>query len=315
MELAVECGIRCPETAAVESPADVNRWLDRHAGPAVLKTDGSWGGRETWVVRTDADVARAWRRLSRPPALARGVKRLLVERDPWALRARLAGHQPRLSIQSFIEGAAGNAAVACLDGEVLGAVQAEVVRGCGATGPSTVVRIVEHPEMRAAAEAVVKRLRLSGLIGLDFMLEAGTGHAYLIEINPRATPTSHLVSAEGVDLLAALRSALGYAGRAPRTAPYPSDGLVALFPQELRRDPRSELVDVAYHDIPWHAPDLVALALADLSSGAPGDVRDRLAAFAEGKPALSDRSSRHVRDWTAVPAAEPGSATRTVGQN
>ena len=317
MAIAAECGVRCPQTAAVRSRADVTRWLGQHRGPAVLKTDGSWGGRETWVIRTAADVGKGWRRLSRPPAVARCIKRLLVERDPWPLRARLAGYRPRLSIQSYVDGVPGNAAVACLEGEPLGAVQTEVVRGVGSTGPSTVVRIVQHPEMLAAVRAMVERLHMSGLIGLDFMLEAGTGHAYLIEVNPRATPTSHLISADGDDLLAALRSALGYSGRPPRTLDYPTDGLVALFPQELRRDPTSELVDVAYHDIPWHAPDLVTLAFADLHSAVPREVRDRLAAFAASKPSpvAMDRSHRHVPEWPALPAAEAGSTTRTVGQN
>ena len=276
MEIAAECGVLCPPTAAVRSAAEIADWLTRHPGRAVLKTDGSWGGRETRVIHTDADVRRAWRQLSRPPNLARCVKRLLVERDPWPLRARLTGYRPRLSIQSFVDGTPGNAAVACLDGELLGAVQAEVVRAKGPTGPSTVLRVVEHPEMLATASAMVGRLRMSGLAGVDFILETGTGRAHLIEVNPRATPTSHLISAEGVDLLSSLRSALGYAGPPPRTAAYP-DGLVALFPQELVRDPASTIVDQAHHDVPWHAPDLVAHALADLRPSGVRDRRDPLA--------------------------------------
>jgi thioesterase domain-containing protein len=317
-EIAAQCGVRCPQTAAVRSPADVRRWLERHGGPAVLKTDGSWGGRETCVIQTTADVGKGWRRLSRPPGIARCIKRLLVERDPWPLRARLTCDRPRLSIQSYVDGVPGNAAVACLEGETLGAIQAEVVRGWGTTGPSTVVRIVHDPEMLAAVTTMVKRLSMSGLIGLDFVLEAGTGHAHLIEVNPRATPTSHLVSAEGTDLLAAFRSALGYAGRPRRTRPYPSDGLVALFPQELRRDPGSELVDVAHHDIPWHAPDLVALALAELGPSVSSQVRDRLAMLAgsgPGSPVPTDSPGHDAREWTALPAAEVGSTTHTVGQN
>jgi thioesterase domain-containing protein len=312
MEIAAESRVRCPQTASVQSPAEVRQWLSEHGGPAILKTDGSWGGRDIWVIRSATDVHKAWRRLSRPPAVARCIKRLLVERDPWPLRARVTGYRPRLSIQSYVDGKPGNAAVACLEGEVLGAVQAEVVQWCGATGPSTVMRIVQHPEMLAGVRTMVKRLHMSGFVGLDFMLEAGTGHAYLIEVNPRATPTSHLISAEGVDLLAAFRSALGYAGRPPRTAAYPPDGLVALFPQELRRDPMSQLVDVAYHDIPWQAPDLVALALAELQSGAPSQVRDRLATLAGSipdPPLPLDRTGALMPEWTPLPATDAGSTT------
>jgi thioesterase domain-containing protein len=271
MDTAAECGVRCPPTAAVGSAEDIARWLGRHPGPAVLKTDGSWGGRETRVIHGAHDARKAWRQLSRPPGFARCVKRALYERDPWPLRARLDGRRPRLSIQAFVEGSPGNVAVACLEGEVLGAVQAEVLQANGPTGPSTVLRVVEHPEMLATARAMVRRLRLSGLVGLDFVLEPD-GRAHLIELNPRATPTSHLVSAEGVDLLAALRSALGHAGPPPRSAAYPG-GLVALFPQELERDPASTLVLEAHHDVPWHAPDLVARAAAGLRIASLDELR------------------------------------------
>jgi hypothetical protein len=284
MDIADECGIRCPPTARVRSAPEVREWLAEHPGAAVLKTDGSWGGRGTRLIRTEAEARKAWRQLSRPPGLVRCLKRALIERDPWPLRARLAGHRPRLSIQSYVEGTPGNAAVACRDGEVLGAVQAEVLQTNGPMGPSTVLKIVEHPEMLATARGLVRRLKMSGLIGLDFILENGTGRAHLIEVNPRATPTSHLISAEGIDLLTSLRSALGYAGPSPRTAPYP-DGRVALFPEELERDPASALLADAYHDVPWHAPDLVECSLADVRSQGASEIRHLLAGLAESPSA------------------------------
>jgi thioesterase domain-containing protein len=307
MDIAAEVGVLSPPTAAVQSVAEINEWLSEHPGPAVLKTDGSWGGRETRVIHTGAGVRKAWRQLSHPPRFARSLKRLLIERDPWPLRARLSGYRPRLSIQSYVAGVPGNAAVACLNGELLGAVQAEVVQADGDTGPSTVLRVVEHPEMLAAARTMICRLRMSGLCGLDFILEEGTGRAQLIEVNPRATPTSHLISAEGVDLLASLQSALGYAGPPPRTAAYP-DGLVALFPQELERDPTSMIVKNAFHDVPWHAPDLIAHAAANLRS--PSWSRRRESG--EAAPGWSDvaglparrRWVEHGRYEVAVVASE-----------
>ncbi len=312
MEIAAECGIRCPPTAAVRSAADITQWLVRNPGPAVVKTDGSWGGREIRVIRAETEVRKAWRQLSRPPGIARCVKRALLERDPWPLRARLTGCRPRLSIQSYVDGEPGNAAVACLDGDMLGAVQAAVVRSNGPTGPSTVLRVVEHPEMLAAARTMVDRLQMSGLVGLDFILENGTGRAHLIELNPRATPTSHLVSAEGIDLLASLRSVLGYAGPPPRTAPY-HDGRVALFPQEMQRDPTSVMLSEAYHDVPWHAPDLVEHALADLRSPGSSDMRDRLAGLAGSPPVSSPRAplarrrrwngTKPPADWSPHPSS------------
>ncbi len=257
MAMASELGVRCPPTAPVDTLADVRAWMDSHGGAAVLKTDGSWGGRGVAVVKDATEVAQAWRRLSRPPAWARIGKRLVVDRDPWPLRARIARRRPKISVQAFVDGRPGNVAAACLDGVLLGAVQAEVVRSDGELGPSTVLRIIENPEMLATARAMVRRLGLTGLCGFDFVLEGDTERAYLVEVNPRATPTAHLVTADGVDLLASLRVALGRPGPPARTCTYPN-GLVALFPEEMRRDPVSPFLTTAYHDVPTQSPELVA---------------------------------------------------------
>jgi len=262
LAVAREAGILCPPTAIVRSAADISAWFERHPGPAVLKTDGSWGGRGVAILRTQADGRKAWRELRRLPPLARALKRLVVERDPWPLRARFAGTRPTLSIQSYIAGRPANAAVACFQGTPLGAVQAEVIASDGPTGPSTVLRVIDHPDMTYAVKSIVSRLELSGLCGLDFILDED-GRAHLLELNPRATPTSHLVAADGTDLLTALRTAFGYDRPPRRTASY-SNGLVALFPQELLRDASSPNLRLAHHDVPTHAPDLVDHVLAGL---------------------------------------------------
>jgi thioesterase domain-containing protein len=257
--IAREAGIICPPTAAVHSAADISAWFERNPGPAVLKTDGSWGGRGVMILRTEADGRRAWREMRRHLPLTRALKRLVVERDPWALRARFAGTRPALSIQSYVAGRPANAAVACFQGTALGAVQAEVIESDGPTGPSTVLRLIDNADMTYAVKSIVSNLELSGLCGLDFILD-DDGRAHLLELNPRATPTSHLVAADGTDLLTALRTAFGYERPPERTASY-SNGLVALFPQELLRDPSSPNLRLAHHDVPTYAPDLVAHVL------------------------------------------------------
>ena len=205
---------------------------------------------------TREEAVRAWRKLSRPPGWARVAKRLLVDRDPWPLRSRLTGRRPVVSVQAYVEGSPANVAAACLDGDVLGAVQAEVIRSDGQLGPSTVIKVVDDAEMRAAAEVIARRLRLTGLCGLDFVLEKETGRAYLVEVNPRATPTVHLLGDGEIDPLTSWRAALGYAGPAARTGTYPN-GLVALYPQEMHRDPQSPFLSEAYHDVPRDCPALV----------------------------------------------------------
>jgi hypothetical protein len=262
MAIARASGVSSPPTAIVRSAGDISAWMQHNPGPAVLKTDGSWGGRGVAILRSEDDGARAWREMHRPPPLVRAVKRLVVERDPWALRARFTRTRPVLSIQSYVAGRPANAAIACYRGTALGAVQSEVVESDGPTGPSTVLRVIDNPDITYAVKSVVSNLELSGLCGLDFILD-DDGRAHLLELNPRATPTSHLVGEDGTDPLSELRNAFGQEQPPARAASYVS-GLVALFPQELKRDAASPHFATAHHDVPSHAPDLVAHVLAGL---------------------------------------------------
>ena len=84
----------------------------------------------------------------------------------------------------------------------------EVLASVGPTGPATLVRVISHPGMSRAVELMVERLKLSGLCGFDFILNAEDGTAQLLELNPRATQTSYLIAADGKDLLAHLHSVL-----------------------------------------------------------------------------------------------------------
>ena len=105
MSVAEECGVRCPRTAVADSLAGVLEWVEREGG-AVLKTDGSWGGRGVAIARDARSAELAWRRLSRPPTWSRVAKRFLLDRDPWPLRARLAGRLLVVSVQAYVDGSA-----------------------------------------------------------------------------------------------------------------------------------------------------------------------------------------------------------------
>jgi hypothetical protein len=82
---------------------------------------------------------------------------------------------------------------------VLAVICLEVVHSSEPQGPARSVRIIEHPEMAEAARRLVADLQLSGFCGFDFIL-APNGEARLIELNPRVTPTCHLL-VEGTHLV------------------------------------------------------------------------------------------------------------------
>jgi hypothetical protein len=132
----------------------------------------------------------------------------------------------------------------------------EVVNKKYAAGPATVMRLIDNVEMTSAVEKMVRRLNLSGTHGFDFMLEASSGAAYLIEINPRITQVAHLALGSGRDLPAALTAALLGSNLQPSPKVTDND-TITLFPQEWMRDPASPFLQSGYHDVPWGEPELI----------------------------------------------------------
>lgn len=259
LRLARSLGVRTPMSASVGSPEALADWAAERGFPAVLKSDRSWGGRGVTVLRGAAELAPAFRRARRAP-WKEVLSDWLLRRDPAPLLDRLFKSPPALTVQDYVRGRAANRAVACWRGEILGGLSVEALQTQGPAGPASVVRVIENAEMTEAARRIVGALGLSGFCGLDFILEAGSGRAELIELNPRATPVCHLGRAGAPSLPALL---LGRLRHAPvRDAPEPHRGaVVAIFPGEWSRDPCSRWLVEAFHDVPWGEPALVRDAL------------------------------------------------------
>jgi formate-dependent phosphoribosylglycinamide formyltransferase (GAR transformylase) len=260
MELAERAGVRVPKTAVIENAAALKKWAVRMGFPTVLKANGTSGGDGVRIVRTLEEAERALRSLAAPPLLSRAVKRAVIDRDKTLLRPWLMRRSSVVNAQEFVAGREATSAVACWQGRVLAGLHFEVVHKRDSAGPSSVVRVIENAEMLAASEEMVARLGLSGLHGFDFMVEAHTGNAYLIEINPRATQVGHLTLGSGRDLPAALYAAVS--GTAVEAAPRVTENdTIALFPQEWMRDAGSPFLRSAYHDVPWEEPELMQSCL------------------------------------------------------
>jgi biotin carboxylase len=259
--LAFAENIRAPPSARLACAADLDIWLDEHKLPAVIKIDGSWGGHGVRVVQRRDEAHEVFRRMLARPSVMHCLARALLERDSSHLLSWFGPSSRALTVQAFIGGQPANRAVACWQGKVLAGISVEAVRTQHRTGPATVVKVIENPEMAQAAERLVRRLGVSGLWGIDFILDAGSGAAYMIEINPRATPICHLPLGPGRDLPAALYRQL--AGATPRERPAVLDREhIALFPGEWQRDPASSFLDSSHHDIPWKEPGLIRDCIA-----------------------------------------------------
>ncbi len=254
--MAREEGIRAPQTEIITDLDGLRKWVAQVGLPTVLKADGTSGGEGVRVAHTLEEAERAFRALQAPPLLARAAKRALVDQDKSLVWASLLRHRSVVNAQVFVAGSEATSAVACWNGAVLASLHFGVVNKRSASGPSSVLRLIENAEMSAAAEKMVRRLNLSGILGFDFMLEAHTGNAHLIEINPRSTQIGHLTLGAGHDLPAALYAAVS--GEPFHAAPKVTEkDTVTLFPQEWMRDPASPFLASGYHDVPWEEPELL----------------------------------------------------------
>jgi hypothetical protein len=257
IECATALGIAAPKTVRVDTPAALMDGLARLGLPAVLKTDGSWGGLGVAVVRSAAQADLQFARLSRPLSLRRALKRLFVDRDAFHLHPFLTREKPRVCLQRFAPGRPANSVSACLDGEILGTVCAEAVLLQRPNGASSVVRIIENAQMCEAAAKLARHLRLSGIFGLDFLIDERTGHVLLLEMNARATPLSHLALGPGRDLI----GALGHLAGLPTLADpvrVTDRTVIAYFPQALHTAPGTPWLTEGFHDVPWDDPVLTA---------------------------------------------------------
>jgi hypothetical protein len=256
MKVAEEEGIRGPRTQVIANAADLMEWTARMGFPVVLKSDGTSGGDGVRIARTAQEAKSAFHALQAPPSLARAAKRTIVDRDARSVWPSILRNRPVISAQTLVEGHEATSTIACWEGTVLAGLHCEVLNKHHATGPATVLRLIENADMSRAADKIVRRLGLSGIHGLDFMVETDTGKAHLIEINPRATQVGHLTLGPGRDLPAALYGAV--TRNIVHEAPTITDNdTITLFPYEWLRNPTSPFIQSSYHDIPWEEPEFV----------------------------------------------------------
>ncbi len=256
LALAEQIGVRVPPSMSLPDVRSLDRWTQDHTTPFVMKADGSWAGFGVRVISSVSAAAEAYAQMTEPVSARFAIRESLFAGNHFNIGTWLRRERPAMSVQGFVDGWPANVGVACSQGEVLAAVCAESVATTSATGPSTVARIIHNSEMIDAAKRVVKALGLSGMIGFDFMIEAATGAAYMIEMNPRNTPICALRLGPGRDLAEALVARLAHRqvrDRVPRT----ERDIVVFFPDTWSTDPASHLLNSGYHDVPWEQPDLV----------------------------------------------------------
>lgn len=254
--LAKQQGVAVPQTDVVRSDAELEAWVVRNELPAFLKTDGSSGGYGVRLVSTLAEARRAFASLRAPIGILRALKRAVFDNAKTFIVPALKRTRSVVNIQKCVPGEEATCTAACWQGKVLACLVLRVLKTNGPVGYSTVVQVVSSPDILQAVERMVRCLGISGLCGFDFVIEPRSGRPFLIEINPRATQTTHLGLGTGNDLPLALRSGVTGNSFEPRLDNRTGD-IIALFPQEWLRDPHSEFLRTAHHDVPWSEAEFV----------------------------------------------------------
>ncbi len=257
--LARRLGIAVPEDAVVKTQPALEAWLDRVPGPWVVKANGASAGAGVRIATTREEAFGAFRTLRRRKLLP-ALKRLLINRDPYSLSDWWADPRPEVSVQRHVVGCPGNTAIFCQDGEVLAATTVDAVECIGATGPSTIVRLVDRPSVTEDARTLARHMRLTGFYGLDFMVEQATGRIMMIELNPRATSLANIRLARSGDLIGCAASLFTGKRCLPPATP-PNAELVAHFPLALHWKPDDPRLATCFQDIPAETPALVVAML------------------------------------------------------
>jgi predicted ATP-grasp superfamily ATP-dependent carboligase len=257
--LAKELGVAVPETGVVGSAGELEAWLGRNEFPFVLKVDGTSGGYGVRIVSTPAEARAAFAAISVPIDFPRALKRALVDRDTTYLMASLKRRRPVVNAQRFFTGEEITCTCASWQGRLLACIVLRVLKTSGRVGCASVVQVHEEPKVLQAVQTMIGRLKSSGICGFDFIIDRASGQPHLLEINPRATPTTHLRTSAG-SLAGALRAVL--VGESDPLEPiYENGDKIALFPQERLRDPGSDFLRSARDDTPWNEPGFVHACL------------------------------------------------------
>jgi hypothetical protein len=182
------------------------------------------------------------------------------ELDPWTPQPMFPPSLHRV-VQRRVLGSTYYYAAAAWRGQLLGGWAArKVVAHPAPTGPATVLQYRSTPELATFSERIVAGFGMSGLFGIEYIVDDEDGKGYLVEINRRITPGLHKGAPIGRDLCGALREALTE-DIAPSRRSIDLDAgeeyISVNFPQEWLRDPTSDWMRNYAVDVPWDDPDLL----------------------------------------------------------
>ena len=255
-------GVPVPPTISLRYKADLDRIAHDMSDPWMLKADATWGGFGVRKVTDASHLPATWKHLQQPLNLLQSLKRGWRGKEWGHLHLWLGGNKRDVIAQKFIAGTERTGMAVCAQGRLIAVACLAVEQVRYENGPASILRAVDDPAMVESMRGTAAATGISGFCGFDFMVSTETGEPLLLEMNMRPTQLAHLSLGAGRDLCAALLRTLLQCEEATDRPNAAESGLVALFPQEILRDPQGLQLTETFHDVPWAAPRLMRFAIA-----------------------------------------------------
>ena len=243
-------GVSVPESHVVNSLEHAIEASDKMKYPVVLKIDSGYGGAGVYICKSKDELVKNFlieKKITLPKKIKTYFKRLFF--------ISIFDSRSLISIQKFLSIERGHCSFIANDGQLLAINPMLVLKSHpGKTGPSSVCENLDNLEIIDAVKLVVAKTNYSCFGSFDFMYDRKINKIYVIEFNCRPIPWAHYSDQIVThDLCKALYCAMN---NEPFTVNENKKFVIALFPNELKRDPKSEYLKTAYHDIPINDPDL-----------------------------------------------------------
>jgi len=243
-------GLRSPENIILEDVSDALKNAKLFGYPVVLKHDSGYGGSGVYICENELDIKKHYFQIEKN----KKFKNFKVYFKKMFF-VSIFNHDNKISLQQYIEGQVGQSPFCAKNGEVF-AFNPMIRRETypGKTGPASVSEGYQNEDIEGFVKTVAENLQYTGFGSLEYMIENKTKKLFIIELNPRPTPTCHISNKFLTnDLCETFFKGLNLIPRDIRPfAPYS----LAMFPSEKKRDPESPYFLTSYHDIPHDDPYL-----------------------------------------------------------
>lgn len=246
-----DLGLRTPKNIIVKDLKSAFTGAAELGFPLVLKLDTGYGGSGVSICHNRLELEIQFRWLMNESFINKisvFVKKIFF--------VSILNIDKTISIQQYILGQIGQAPFCANRGNVFALnPMVRLKTYPGTTGPASVSASFENLEIKDFVEKIARAMCYTGFGSLEYMVEKNTGLIYIIELNPRPTPTCHISNSVVTnDLCEMFYRGINFLPKESRPyRPY----TIAMYPGEKKRDPNSPFLTEAYHDIPFNDPKLM----------------------------------------------------------